>query len=263
MSPRAKKWLTPLLLLTLVALSGAAGGAARSARGESAIPALTPGDLASVVVMSGFRPIAVDILWIRADDLTMERRYYELLPLYKLITSLDPYFEGAWVYNSHNLAFNLAQLESVPEKRWQWMREGLLYATEGIKKNPGSDQIAFAIAWIYFYFHRERRDEYFTAQVENDRVLNPDGLPVLELARRWAQRGFQVEHHVVYIDWVLESIYRHYADRATEPALKLKYHRKRLEVWQNVLVDKPYAANKAREKIAEIEAAISKLRPNH
>lgn len=238
-----------------MALAGVSGHLARSAREESPVPDVTPSDFAGLVVMSGFRPIAVDMLWIRAEDLARERRYYELLSLYEMITALDPHFEGAWVYNTFNLAFRLGELEDTPEKRWRWTREALLYAMKGIEKNPDSDQIAFAIAWIYYY--RIPREDYSIRQVLSDPVLNPKQGPLIELAREWAERGYRTKPHVIYIDWILEFIYRDYGNHATDPALKREYLRKRLEIWRYVLTNKPYAAKKAAEKIKELEAALA------
>ncbi len=256
MRTSARKLPAPLLLLALVALCGLAGAFAHSERGAST-PSATPADFAGVVVMSGFRPLAVDLLWMRAEDLARMRRYYELLSLYNLITALDPHFEAAWVYNSSNLAFRLANLEDSPQKRWRWMREGLLYAVRGFKKNPRSDKICFAIAWIFYY--GVPRDDYFIEQVLRDETLNPQRVSVIELARTWAERGYQTRPHVVYIDWLLEFIYRDYGTHATDPQQKLHYLRKRLEIWRVVRQDKPYAANKAAQKIKELKAAISAL----
>jgi hypothetical protein len=244
-----------VLLLALLALSGLTGSAARAARGESALTAVTPTDFAGLVVMSGFRPIAVDFLWIRAEDLHRQRRYYELLSLYNLLATLDPHFEGAWVYNAFNLAYNLSMLEDTPEKRWRWVREGLLYAMKGIEKNPHSDEIAFVIAWIYR--HRVPQEDYLIDRVWRDRQLNPEGKPVFELAREWAERGYRTRPHTIYIDWILDGIYRDLGKHAADPAEKLKYLRKRLEIWRYVRAGKPLAARRAAEKIRQIESEIA------
>ncbi len=244
-----------------MALAGLTGSEARAARGKSAAPAPTPSDFVGLVVLSGFRPIAVDMLWIRSEELARERRYYELLSLYRMITALDPHFEGAWVYNSFNLAYRLSKLEDSPERRWRWTRESLLYAMTGMEKNPDSDQIASTLALIYYY--RVTEEDYQVRQVLLDRELNPDGKPVIELARYWAERGYRRKPHTIYIDWVLEFIYTSYAEHASDPAVKLDYLKKRLEIWQYVQGAKPLAARRAREKIKELEAAIAEMKSAH
>ena len=86
------------MLACTVALAGFASNAARCARSDSTEPAVSPSDFGGLVVLSGFRPVAVDLLWMRAEELARERRYYELLSLYNLITTIDPHFEAAWAY---------------------------------------------------------------------------------------------------------------------------------------------------------------------
>lgn len=211
-------------------------------------------------MLSGFRPLVVDLLWMRAEELARERRYYELLSLYNLITTVDPHFEPAWAYNSFNLAFSLSVLEDTPEQRWQWVREGLLYAMKGVEKNPDSDQCAFAVAWIFYY--SVPQDEYYIAQVHADRRLNPEGKPIMELARLWAERASRPAPHTIYADWMLESIYRTYGERTGSPQMKLRYLRRRLEIWKYVRQYKPQAAEKAAEKISQIQAQIAQLAPS-
>ena len=244
-------------LLLLVVLCGISGAIAHSRRSSLAAPVASPTDFAGVVIMSGFRPLAADLLWMRAEDLACERRYYELISLYNLITTLDPHFEGAWVYNASNLASRIAPLEDTPQKRWRWIREGLLYAMRGMEKNPRSDTIAFSIAFILY--HEVPKDDYYIKQTLHDPVINPDRLSVIELSRRWAERGYETKPHTIYIDWVLEFIYRQYGNRAKTRSEKLAYLYKRLEIWRYVRENKPYAEKRAAELIKQIHAEIAAL----
>ena len=159
--------------------------------------------------------------------------------------------------HSFNLAFRLSVLEDTPERRWRWVREGLLYAMKGARKNPDSDQTAFAVAWIFYY--SVPQDDYYVSQVYTDRQLNPDSLPVMELARLWGERAYAVKPHTIYADWMLETIYRTYGLRASSREVKLLYLRKRLEIWKYVKEHKPQALNKAIEKISQIQAEIAQL----
>ncbi len=246
-----------LALAGLIALTGFAGGTARFARSDSATSAVSPSDFGGLIVLSGFRPLVVDLLWMRAEELARDRRYYELLSLYNLITTIDPHFEAAWAYNSFNLAFRLSVLEDTPEQRWRWIREGLLYALKGVEKNPDSDQAAFAVAWLFYY--SVPQDEYYVSQVHEDGRLNPGGKPVMELARLWAERAYETKPHTIYTDWMLEAIYRAYGERTANREVRLRYLRRRLEIWQYVKEYKPQAEEKAVEKISQIQAEIAQL----
>jgi len=250
-------FLKKILIIILLSVSGIAGAFARNANNSDAGQTLTPTEFGGLVVMSGFRPIAVDILWIRAEDLARERRYYELLSLYNMIAALDPHFEGAWVYNSFNLAYRISELENTEEKKWRWVREGLLYAMRGMEKNPNSHEIAFAISWIYY--NRIGNSEYFIGRTLEDGILNPENKSVIELARGWAERGFSIRPHTIYIDWTLEFIYRSYGNQAVDPIEKIRYLRKRIEIWEGVKSDKPHATKIAREKIKTLKKEINSL----
>lgn len=225
-------------------------------RSKEPVPASSLGDFLGTVVLSGFRPLAVGILWMKADDLLVERQYYRLLSIYELIAALDPHFESAWVFNSRNLAFRLSYLETTDEAQWQWVRRGILFAQNGYEKNPHSDEICFAIAWIYY--NRIPQNAAFVRFLSEDSELNPDKLDYLHLALEWAQRGFSEKPHTAFLDWALEFIYRRCAEQADDPAVKLDYHRKRLNLWNYFLSQYP-EAQRAKGKIREIEATIAEL----
>lgn len=148
-------------------------------RSEKPVPSSSLGDFLGTVVLSGFRPLAVDILWMKAMKMLTQRQYYQLLSIYELIAALDPHFESAWVFNSLNLAFRLSYLETTAEAQWQWVRRGLLFAQSGYEKNPHSDEICFAIAWIYYT--RIPQNPEFITFLNEDSELNPDKLDCLIL----------------------------------------------------------------------------------
>jgi hypothetical protein len=226
-------------------------------RSEEPVPSSSLGDFLGTVVLSGFRPLAVDILWMKADEMLTQRQYYQLLSIYELIAALDPHFESAWVFNSLNLAFRLSYLETTAEAQWQWVRRGLLFAQSGYEKNPHSDEICFAIAWIYYT--RIPQNPEFTGFLSEDSELNPDKLDCLHLALKWAERGFAEKPHTVFLDWVLEFVYRDCAEETDDPTVKLHYQQKRLNLWNYFLSQRP-EAQRAEEKIRKIEAEIAKLK---
>jgi hypothetical protein len=225
-------------------------------RSEEPAPPASLGDFLGTVVLSGFRPLAVDILWMKADEMLVERQYYQLLSIYELIAALDPHFESAWVFNSLNLAFSLSRLETTDEAQWEWVRRGLLFAQSGYEKNPHSDEICFAIAWIYYV--RIPQNPGFIAFLNEDSELNPDRLNYLHLALKWAERGSAEKPHTVFLDWILEFVCRRLAEEAEDPRVKLHYQQKRLNLWNYFLSQRP-DSERAKQKIREIGKAIAQL----
>lgn len=252
---KGKGKLVLLLILSLSVCIVSNRGMGKWRAKETA--ASSVGDFFGTVVLSGFRPLAVDILWIRANDLFRQRQYYQLLSLYELIAALEPHFESAWVFNASNLAFSLSSLESTDRAQWEWVRRGLLFAQEGYTKNPSSDQICFAIAWIYYF--RVPQNPEFVKFLQSDLELNPDRTDYLQLALKWAERGYAVEPHTLFLDYLLELVYRRLAEEAKETRLKLHYQEKRLALWNRFLLQTP-DSERAKEKVGELEAAIRELK---
>ncbi len=129
--------------LTERRLSGGAGIAPR--------PTQPPAALNFVVVgLGAFRGLAAEALWVRADRLQMEGRYFELVQLANWITCLDPYASEAWVYNAWNLSYNISALMLRHEDRLRWVFHGIrLLRDEALLWNPGDAQLCRELAWLY------------------------------------------------------------------------------------------------------------------
>jgi hypothetical protein len=103
--------------------------------------------------LGSFRGLAVDILWMRAWDMRIAGRYYEMAQLSDWITQLQPRFAEVWEYHSHNLAYNLSESVHSPEEKWEWVRDGIdLLQKKGIPLNPNATKLYQQLA--YFYWHR-------------------------------------------------------------------------------------------------------------
>ncbi|MBM4080310.1 MAG: hypothetical protein FJ278_11475, partial [Planctomycetes bacterium] len=49
-----------------------------------------PAEVVPILIMGGFRGVAVDVLWIRAMARQEERKFYELLAIFNVIAKLQP-----------------------------------------------------------------------------------------------------------------------------------------------------------------------------
>jgi hypothetical protein len=86
---------------------------------------LEAGWRSAVHLLGGFRPLAVDFLWLRADALHRQGRLWELAALFRGITALDPKNRLVREYAAWHLAYNVALTEPDPERRFAWFREGV------------------------------------------------------------------------------------------------------------------------------------------
>jgi hypothetical protein len=102
------------------------------------------------VGLGGFRGIAAEALWSRADRMQEEGRFLELVQLTEWITRLDPHATEAWTYNAWNMAYNVSAVLRRPEDRLRWVEHGIsLLRDQGIPANPNSARLCRELAWFY------------------------------------------------------------------------------------------------------------------
>ena len=140
-----RKFAIPLAVL-LAGLTVGGQLALRRMRPESA-PALSEGALAA---MGGFRAIAAEVIWFRADRLQESGRYVELAQLADVLTRLEPHTPEVWSYAAWNLAYNVSVMMPTPEDRWRWVHAGLrLLRDDGLRLNPDSPEIMRELATLF------------------------------------------------------------------------------------------------------------------
>ena len=109
-----------------------------------------PPQVALGIAMGAFRGIFVNILWIRANDLKEQGKYYEAMELSKAITTLQPRFPRVWSFLAWNMAYNISVATYTPEERYRWVDAGVrLLRDQGVVYNPNDLQIHKELAWIY------------------------------------------------------------------------------------------------------------------
>ena len=114
MNPRVKKVLLLLLAGALLFASGQlqkslnhdreALGLTHAALLENAPPVLA----FTTVALGGFRGLISNFLWIRANNLELDDKFFEAAQLADWITKLEPTFPTVWVFQAWNMAYNLS-----------------------------------------------------------------------------------------------------------------------------------------------------------
>lgn len=102
------------------------------------------------VGLGGFRGVAAEVLWSRADRLQEEGRFFELVQLAGWITWLDPHATEVWVYNAWNMAYNITVLMHRPADRLRWVEHGVaLLRDDALTVNPRSARLYRELAFLY------------------------------------------------------------------------------------------------------------------
>jgi hypothetical protein len=156
MNPRLKKILLLLLAGALIFGAGRtqkslnrdreALGLTRTATLENAPPVLA----FTTVALGGFRGLISNLLWIRANDLQQDDKFFEAAQLADWITKLEPTYPAVWIFQGWNMAYNISvKFKDFPD-RWRWVQRGIeLMRDEGMRYNPNSVDLCREVAWQF------------------------------------------------------------------------------------------------------------------
>ncbi len=91
----------------------------------------------TTVALGGFRGLISNFLWIRANDLQQDDKFFEAAQLADWITDLEPHFAQVWVFQAWNMAYNISvKFKDFPD-RWRWVEHGIeLLRDNGLRYNP-------------------------------------------------------------------------------------------------------------------------------
>jgi hypothetical protein len=156
MNVRIKKIL---LLLLAAALLFGSGQFQKSLNHDRATLGLTISDplqnappmLAfTTVALGGFRGLISNFLWIRANDLQQDDKFFEAAQLANWITDLEPHFAQVWVFQAWNMAFNISVKFKDFGDRWHWLNNGIsLLRDRGLRYNPNDILIYRELGWFF------------------------------------------------------------------------------------------------------------------
>jgi hypothetical protein len=145
---------------------------ARRAHGlqEVELSKLPPLGAASLLLLGGFRGVAVDVLWLRVIALHQKREYEEERSLIELITRLQPYTGGVWVWQAWNIAYNISVQYPEPSDQWVWIKNGVEFLKGGLELNPCDANLWFTLGHIFR--DKMSQDAYFPSACERDLEVN-------------------------------------------------------------------------------------------
>ncbi|MEM9081988.1 MAG: hypothetical protein AAGB34_00210 [Planctomycetota bacterium] len=111
-----------------------------------------PPEVGVAIALGAFRGLFVNYLWMRANSLKEEGKFYEAIELSNLITRLQPRFPRVWAFHAWNMSYNISVATETREERWQWVKAGIdLIRSEGIPANPNDILLHKELAWIFFH----------------------------------------------------------------------------------------------------------------
>ncbi len=104
----------------------------------------------TTLALGGFRGLISNVLWIRANDLQDQDKFFEMAQLADWITKLEPHYVHVWLNQAWNMAYNISvKFKDFPD-RWRWVKRGVeLLRDQGLKYNPNETLIYRELAWFF------------------------------------------------------------------------------------------------------------------
>jgi len=155
-----------------------------------------PPEVAVGIALGAFKGLFVNVLWLRAQKLKEEGKFFDAIEVANTITKLTPRFPRVWSFHAWNLAYNISVATQTPQERWEWVQAGIrLLRDEGIPKNPASMILYKELAWIYIHKIQGFTDDankYYKTQLAREWtfVLGP-GIPKAQPEDADVQRFFK------------------------------------------------------------------------
>ncbi|RME88844.1 MAG: hypothetical protein D6785_00420, partial [Planctomycetota bacterium] len=160
------------------------------------VPPLKPGEFLGTLLFGSFRALAIDMLWLRAQNKMLEGKYFEQLAILNLLEKLQPHLPTVWEANGYNLGYNISASFSEGKEQWKWIRKAILYLHRGLERNPNDPVIAQMLAFIYWhrlnqsvrgrFLRNLNTPSFFRKVFAKDGELNPKGLHPLYFAYKWS-----------------------------------------------------------------------------
>ncbi|MBV8678009.1 MAG: hypothetical protein JO355_12680, partial [Planctomycetaceae bacterium] len=120
--------------------------------GEAAIGQVDTGSfLLKLALLGGARGVAANVLWTRAEELKREQDWDRMKTVVDLITKLQPHFLSVWTFQGWNLAYNVSVEWDAPEDKYEWIKKGIKFLKDGVKKNRKSPDLIWDTAWTYYH----------------------------------------------------------------------------------------------------------------
>jgi hypothetical protein len=125
---------------------------ARKELGEATLGQIDTGSfMLKLALIGGFRGVAANILWTRAEELKKVHEWDRLKQTVDLITKLQPHFLSVWTFQGWNLAYNVSAEWDDAADKYDWVKNGILFIRDGVDKNKKSPDLLWDTAWTYYH----------------------------------------------------------------------------------------------------------------
>jgi len=112
---------------------------------------LMPGQIAGSLVMSGFKGLAADLLWLNMENIWHSGQHYKMLPLLDSISFLQPRYVTVWAVGGWHMAYNVYAAVEDPKEKQFWYNQGVKFLKKGVSHNRDKYDLYFELGWTYYH----------------------------------------------------------------------------------------------------------------
>ena len=108
------------------------------------------GTVAIMAMLGGFRPVVVNLLWLKSDSYwhAGATGWWRISGVLQTICEMDPHFIEAWSTWGWHCAWNIAAGAADQDKP-KWVQTGINIYKRGISFNPDKYDLYKDLAWLY------------------------------------------------------------------------------------------------------------------
>lgn len=117
--------------------------------GESTLGDVDPSSASMNFVLLGLRGIATNLLWMDAKDYQERKQWAKLRSTVDSIILLQPHYMKVWDFQGWNLAYNVSAEWDAVEDRYFWVKEGIKFLNEGVKRNERYPELDWKIGNLH------------------------------------------------------------------------------------------------------------------
>jgi len=112
---------------------------------------LMPGQIAGSLVLSGFKGLAADLLWLNVENYWHSGQHYKMLPLFEAVAWLQPHYITVWAVGGWHMAYNIYVAVKTEEEKQYWYNQGIKFLKKGVSYNPDKYDLYFETGWTYYH----------------------------------------------------------------------------------------------------------------
>ncbi len=144
--------LVPLFWLSQPATNESKGGLLAQYREDNGLTQANLGEIDPTsetmkLATLGLGPVAVNMLWEKANYYKKVEDWTNLSATLEQITRLEPNFPSVWEHQGWNLSYNVAVEFDDFHDRYRWIIKGLNFIREGVEFNANSTRLPWFIGW--------------------------------------------------------------------------------------------------------------------